>query len=138
MTVDLPGEAHFPREYVDDMRTKIDLYRRLTRISSDVDLEQFQAELTDRFGPPPAPVLRLLSLAELQIDAAVWQIHAIHREDRFVVLSYSNRPRIEHLARLSRKRLRVVDDEQAYLTLSRQDISADEIIAAVKSVLRSK
>ena len=31
--IDLPGEAFLPDDYVPDMRLKIDLYRRLTRVS---------------------------------------------------------------------------------------------------------
>ena len=33
VTIDLPGQAFFPRGYVDDLRMKIDLYRRLARIA---------------------------------------------------------------------------------------------------------
>ncbi len=137
VTVDLPGEAYLPREYVPDMRMKIDLYRRLTRISGDADLRAFREELIDRFGPLPAAVKRLLSLVELKIDAAVWQIHTIHCEGRDVVLSYASRDRIEHLARLNGRRLRVVDDEHAYLRLREANLPSEHIVAAAKSVLRA-
>ena len=49
--VDLPGEGHIPRSYVPDMRLKIDLYRRLGRISSFDELRDLRSELRDRFGP---------------------------------------------------------------------------------------
>ena len=54
--VDLPGEGYIPRSYVPDMRLKIDLYRRLARVSNLSELADFRAELVDRFGPPPPPV----------------------------------------------------------------------------------
>src|SRR5208283_2189960 len=58
--VDLPGEVYIPRTYVPDMRLKIDLYRRLARVSSRSELEDFRTELIDRFGPPPAVVQRMM------------------------------------------------------------------------------
>jgi transcription-repair coupling factor (superfamily II helicase) len=138
VTIDLPGEAYLPRDYVNDMRLKIDLYRRLTRISGDRDLQDFRAELVDRFGPLPTPAERLLSLVELKIDAAVWQFHSIHLEGRDVVLSYANRERAEHLERLSKRRVRVIDEEQAYLRLPDADTPPETIISTLKSVLRSR
>ena len=41
--IDLPGEGHIPRSYVPDMRLKIDLYRRLARISSSEELQDCAA-----------------------------------------------------------------------------------------------
>ncbi len=134
--IDLPGEAYLPPAYVSDMRLKIDLYRRLSRIASFDELEEFRAELLDRFGPPPDPVRRMLALAELKIDAAVWQIAAIHREENYLVFTYTHRPRIEQLAKMSRGKLRVVDERSAYLTLPKEVTDSDAIINTAKSVLR--
>ena len=137
VNVDLPGEAYFPREYIPNMRMKIDLYKRLTRISGDRNLQAFREELRDRFGPLPKPVERLLSRVELRIDAAVWQIQSIHMEDRDVVFTYASRERIEHLERLNKRRLRVVDGEHAYLRMRSADTPAEQVVAAIKSVLRA-
>jgi transcription-repair coupling factor (superfamily II helicase) len=134
--IDLPGEAYLPPDYVDDMRLKIDLYRRLARVASIDQLNEFRAELADRFGPPPEPVRRMIELAELKIDAAVWQIGAVFIEDRYLVLRYSHRGRAEQLSKLCGGKLRVVDDHSAYLTLSKQLADPDSIIRLAKSVLR--
>ena len=42
-----------PRGYVPDMRTKIDLYRRLARLTTEAAVDDFASELADRFGPLP-------------------------------------------------------------------------------------
>ena len=49
--VDLPGEGYIPRSYVPDMRLKIDLYRRLARVSNLTELEDFRAS-SGPFRPP--------------------------------------------------------------------------------------
>jgi transcription-repair coupling factor (superfamily II helicase) len=136
--VDLPGAAYLPDDYVPDLRLKIDLYRRLCRITSVNQLEEFLAELSDRFGPPPAPVCRMLSLEELKIDAAIWQISEVFRKDRYLVFRYTDRRRVEQLAKAGGGKLRVVDDHYAYLTIPPDVTQPDELLKTVKSVLRPR
>jgi transcription-repair coupling factor (superfamily II helicase) len=136
--VDLPGEAYLPPTYVSDMRLKIDLYRRLSRVASFDQLDEFRLELIDRFGEPPEPVLRMLALTEVKIDAAVWQIISIHIENQYLVFKYAQRGRIEQLAKLNKGGLRVVDEQSAYLTIPRGSIDPDTILALAKSVLRPR
>ncbi len=139
VTIDLPGEAFLPLDYVDDMRLKIDLYRRLTRITTEDDLEEFRRELIDRFGLPPEPVERMLALASLRIDAAVWQVESIKLEEgRYLAFGYKDRGRITQLSNLMGKKLRVVDEQSAYLTLKKGITNPDWFIKAAKMVLRPK
>lgn len=134
--VDLPGQAFLPDEYIPDMRLKIDLYRRLSQIEGIEQLAEFRVELVDRFGAPPQEVLRMLSLMELRIDAAIWQVREIFLENRYLVFRYTDRARIEHLARLKKGRLRVVDDRSVYVPMGDKLPNADGILEAAKSVLR--
>jgi transcription-repair coupling factor (superfamily II helicase) len=117
VNVDLPIQAFLPRDYVSDLRLKIDLYRRLARITREDQLDEFATELTDRFGPTPPQVEQLLALARLRVRAHNWGIADIHLEDNYAVLMYTQRPKIEQLAARSRKQLRVVDAKSAYLPL---------------------
>ena len=98
-----------PRAYVPDMRLKIDLYRRLARVSTRTELDDFIVELRDRFGPPPTEVEHILWLAGLRIAAHDWQIQAIHLEDQYVVFGYASERKIHELAAQSGGVLRVVD-----------------------------
>jgi transcription-repair coupling factor (superfamily II helicase) len=134
--VHLPGEALFPSEYVRDIRTKIDLYRQLVRIANIDQVCEFRQELRDRFGPLPPPVTRLLELAELRIDAAIWQVSAIYIEQPYLVFRYENRARIEQLARMDGRRLRIVDTRNAYLPAEQEVADAGKILQLAKSVLR--
>jgi transcription-repair coupling factor (superfamily II helicase) len=132
----LPGEAYLPTDYVPDMRLKIDLYRKMSRITTSDELRELRDELQDRFGPPPEAAVRLLARTELRIEAAFWQISEIYREDSYLVFRYTDRGRIEQLAKRSGKKLRVVDGHSAYLPLSKEVAHPDEIQETVKSVLR--
>jgi len=134
--VDLPGKAYVPETYVPDIRAKIDFYRRLARITDFGEIAQLRTELKDRFGVPPDPVQRMLSQAELKVDAAVWQVKMIRVEKQYLVFEYTHRPRIEQLSRLRQGKLRVVDDKHAYLTVPPQLHTPDKLLALAKSVLR--
>ena len=68
------------------MRMKIDLYRRLTRVTARDEVGDLRAEMLDRFGPPPPQATNLIRLAELRIAAARWQIESIGREEGYIVM----------------------------------------------------
>ncbi|TWT33397.1 transcription-repair coupling factor [Blastopirellula retiformator] len=134
--VDLPGSAFLPDTYISDMRQKIDLYRRMTRVASDTDIANLKEEMLDRFGPFPDPVERMLRLTEIKLDAAFWQINAIFLEDDYLVFQYSDRGRVEQLAKLHGRNFRIVDDKSVYVPLKTSDADADAIINTAKSILQ--
>lgn len=135
--IELPGQAYLPSNFVPDLRLKIDIYRRLSRITGVDQLHELRDELVDRFGPLPPPVQQMLALTELKIDAAIWQINEIFLEDRYIVFRYSNRSRIEHLAKLCKGRLRIVDQRSAYLPMGDAKGDPSEIFSLAKSVLQA-
>ena len=134
--IDLPAKAYLPRAYVGDIRTKVDLYRRLSWTTEGRELDDLTDELLDRFGPMPPEVGRWLRLGRLRIWAHGWAIHAIRREGKYLVLSYAIATRIEQLRRKSGNRLRIVDDQSAYLPLSEDVVEPDEILSRVESLLQ--
>ncbi|MFG0287958.1 MAG: transcription-repair coupling factor [Rhodopirellula sp. JB044] len=121
--IDLPIEAYLPDDYVPDLRHKIDLYRRMTRINHADEIAQFQEELKDRFGPIPDAAARMVQLAELRLDAAAWGIQSITSNDRFIVLQYSNRRRLEQLVEKASVQVRIVDSRKAYIPTKDFDMS---------------
>lgn len=112
--IDLPVKAYLPEDYVPVLRDRIDIYRRLSRVSDVRDLDDLREELADRFGKLPKSVKTLLQIAELKIDASIWFVKSLQVEDDYLVMTYSNRQRIEHLAKMHDRRLRVVDSQKAY------------------------
>jgi transcription-repair coupling factor (superfamily II helicase) len=84
--VDLPVDAHLPDCYVPETAQKLELYRRLGRVRTAGELAAFRQELADRFGPMPAPVLRLLEVVELRMVAESAGIASISREEGELVV----------------------------------------------------
>ncbi|MEI7742460.1 MAG: transcription-repair coupling factor, partial [Chloroflexota bacterium] len=86
--VDLPVDAHLPDTYVPETAQKLELYRRLARARNGGDLAAFRQEVTDRFGPMPAPVLRLVEVAELRLSAESAGVASVAREEGQLVVRF--------------------------------------------------
>ena len=136
VSIDLPVSAYFPRQYVTDLRSKIDLYRRLGQIATDDELDDLRAELADRFGPVPAAVERLLEQQRLRIWAHGWHIRSIHQEEKYAVLGYADRQKIAELVDRSDGKLRLADAKSAYLPLGKQLSDTEAVLSQVKSLLQ--
>ena len=102
------------------------------------ELRDLRNELRDRFGPPPPLVEHLLWLAELRIAAHRWRIESIHLEPPYVVFRYRSARLIRELAAQSGGKLRVVDNQSAYLPLEGDKESPESIRRQVKSLLQPK
>ncbi|MFZ4806467.1 MAG: transcription-repair coupling factor [Hyphomicrobiaceae bacterium] len=55
-----------PETYVADLQLRLGLYRRLSTIESRTEIDQFAAELVDRFGALPPEVEGLLDVMEIK------------------------------------------------------------------------
>ena len=86
--IDLPIDAHLPDDYVPDEAQKLELYRRLARARTPRDLGAFRQEVTDRFGPMPPPVLRLVEVAELRLAAESAGLASVSREEGQLVVRF--------------------------------------------------
>ena len=68
-----------PDAYVSDLQVRLGLYRRLSDLATREDIDQFGAELEDRFGALPPEVETLLSIIEIKgycVTAGIGQIDA--------------------------------------------------------------
>ena len=55
-TIDTDLEILIPDDYVESITERLSLYSRLDNCANEKDLQDFHAEMIDRFGPIPAPV----------------------------------------------------------------------------------
>ena len=67
ITLDIPGEANLPKEYVEADDARLEAYRRLATVSSMDELADLREEWVDRYGALPKPAEGLLELAELRL-----------------------------------------------------------------------
>jgi transcription-repair coupling factor (superfamily II helicase) len=68
ITIDLPVDAHLPRDYVARDDVRMEAYRRLAAVTDPGDVDDIRAEWEDRYGPPPAAAEALLAAARLRAE----------------------------------------------------------------------
>ncbi|HWU33214.1 MAG TPA: transcription-repair coupling factor [Marmoricola sp.] len=64
--IEIPVDAHLPHTYVPSDRLRLEMYKRLAEVRTPEDVTEIHAELSDRYGSAPDPVLRLLEVARLR------------------------------------------------------------------------
>ncbi len=67
-TINLGVPVLIPETYVPDLDVRLGLYRRLSGLSTKVELEGFAAELIDRFGKLPREVNTLLLVVRIKAE----------------------------------------------------------------------
>ena len=67
--IDLPVDAHLPHDYVPGERLRLEAYKKLALVKDEAELSEIEAELVDRYGPLPEPVVSLREVARLRTVA---------------------------------------------------------------------
>jgi len=67
--IELPVDAHLPHDYVPGERLRLEAYKKLAAVVDESAVEEIEAELRDRYGVPPEPVLNLFEVARLRTVA---------------------------------------------------------------------
>ena len=77
-----------PEDYVPDLNLRLSLYRRLSSLDTDVEIDAFGAELVDRFGERPPEVDQLLRLMSIKALCRRANIAKVDAGPKGVVLSF--------------------------------------------------
>jgi transcription-repair coupling factor (superfamily II helicase) len=72
---DIP--AYLPDEFIPLPEVKLDVYRRLTRITEAADVDALRAEVRDRFGVLPPPAAAFFAQAVLRLVGGLLRIEGI-------------------------------------------------------------
>ncbi len=79
-----------PEEYVPDLDVRLGLYRRLSELTTKVELEGFAAELIDRFGKLPKEVNTLLLVVRIKAMCRKAGIAKLDGGPKGAVLQFHN------------------------------------------------
>ena len=107
--VNLHLPALLPADYVNDVHTRLTLYKRIAATVDAAGLEDLQAELVDRFGPLPAPATVLLRVARLTQLARAAGIRRfdVGAQSSYVVFEPDHKIDPAHLIQLIQKEPRI-------------------------------
>lgn len=88
--INLGTSVLIPETYVEDLGVRMTLYRRLSDLTEAQDVEQFAAELIDRFGALPAEVENLLDIVGIKQTCIRAGIDRVDAGPKGAVIGYHN------------------------------------------------
>ena len=128
--IDLPGLTTIPSDYISDQRAKIDIYRRLARVTAMDEVEAISGEIIDRFGKPPIETERFLLQARIRLAAWQHRIKSICLSTgpggQFITMRYFDPRRAEELRRFNEPRripIRFTNDGCLHIPVPEQFIT---------------
>ena len=90
-TIALGAPVTIPEDYVEDLTVRLGLYRRLSTLENDAEMESFGAELIDRFGPLPPEVEQLLKIVTIKILCRETNVEKVEAGPKGVVIHFRDR-----------------------------------------------
>lgn len=79
-----------PEEYVDDLQTRMQLYRKIADIKTLEEQEQIKLEMIDRFGKMPSQIDNLLQVAYLKNLCKKLNIEKIENSSQGILISFKD------------------------------------------------
>lgn len=80
--------ASFGKQYIGGERLRIDTYRRAAKLTTLSEVDDFAAELKDRFGKLPAAAENLLAIIKIKILTSLHNFESLSVADGKVYLKY--------------------------------------------------
>lgn len=88
-SMDIHVDAYIPTEYITSVTQRLDIYKRITTISTPEQKTDMVDELVDRYGNPDKVVTNLIDVSYLRNRASTIGVHSITLHDNWINL-YSN------------------------------------------------
>ncbi|HEX9068159.1 MAG TPA: TRCF domain-containing protein, partial [Ktedonobacterales bacterium] len=102
--IELPVSALIGDDYINDRTLKLSFYQRLAHLTDQADLEAVEAEMTDRFGPPPDDVRALLALVRLKLVAGSLGFESVTERDAEVIFKLRGVAAVDRVSLFKRYR----------------------------------
>ena len=87
-TITVGAPVTIPEDYVADLGVRLNLYRRMSTMESDEQIEEFGAELVDRFGPLPEEVKQLLKLVSIKALCRKAHVEKVEAGPKGVIVGF--------------------------------------------------
>lgn len=86
--IDISVDAFIPSRLISDEQQKLEIYKKISLISSQQDCYDVQEEIKDRYGTMPPPVVNLLDVALMKAEACALGIISIAQKGLNIVLTF--------------------------------------------------
>jgi len=116
-SLELGLDASLPESYIASARQRLEVYRKLARVSSHEHAEALTRELTDRFGKPPRVFEQMVTAAIVRSRLAKLGILSVVQAEGHLKLRALSAPQASRRLSLASKSFRVLDEHTLALPL---------------------
>jgi len=88
--INLGTSVLIPDRFVEDLDTRLGLYRRLSRLETSGEIDAFGAELVDRFGALPGEVEHLLEVVKVKAGCRLAGVEKLDAGPRGAIVTFRN------------------------------------------------
>lgn len=126
--LELDYSGFIPDTYIKDPAIKFEVYRKISSVKDDYQLDNLRSELEDRFGPYPLEVDNLLCIAQLKILCRRLEIYHLSESRGFVQVEFSHLAAIKpekiiNLLKLSNGRVKMDSSRMNYMKMQTDAVS---------------
>jgi len=111
--LELEYSGYIPDTYIAEPMEKMEVYKKISAISSRDELDRTHRELEDRFGPLPDEVSSVFAIAEIRIICKKLFVSSLQEKEGLVAIEFS---RLSHLS--MEKVLRLIRESGGKVTLN--------------------
>jgi transcription-repair coupling factor (superfamily II helicase) len=128
-----------PPDYIAEENQRLRMYKRVAGVEDEKQLADVQAELEDRYGPPPPPVRNLAEYAGLRLLARRLGVIAIDRRREQVSVKFNENARIDpaKLAQFVASKRGTQFTPEGMLKYQLGATAPEEVLSGLREVLES-
>lgn len=86
--ISIGSPVMIPESYISDLQLRLGLYRRLSALETDGEIDAFGAEMIDRFGPFPSEVNQLLKIMAIKVLCRRANIEKVDGGPKGITISF--------------------------------------------------
>jgi transcription-repair coupling factor (superfamily II helicase) len=130
-------KAYIPDGYIQGERQKLEMYRKLSRVTEMQQVADIEKELKDRYGEPPREVKNLLEKSRLSLMAKTYRIASIFTQDNVLVITGKDPALLKKALGGVRAEVRFIDEMTAHVVMRERSPSGGTLLRFLKMCLKS-
>ncbi|MDP2959894.1 MAG: helicase-related protein [candidate division Zixibacteria bacterium] len=87
--LEIDSDLYLPSDYIEDGQQRMEIYKKLSEVKREEQIEDLRVELKDRFGPLPREAGELLKVAELKLSCQEKEVSKLTLKGVRVKLEFS-------------------------------------------------
>jgi len=95
--VDLGLPALIPEDYLPDVHSRLQLYKRIANAQTPNKLHELEVEMIDRFGLLPPQTKTLFAVTQVKLKATPYNLKKIEANEQMIRIQFGKNPHIDPL-----------------------------------------